>query len=183
MIKWMIWNNRNSVWRNRWQDDAQVNRSAEFLLQEWSQAQATAHPTIGYSEEESDRKWVPPLAGTLKCNVDAALPTHAQQLGFGFIIRDWKGEVIVVRNGRMVGPTEALVAEALGCREALQWIYRNGVVNVIVESDSQVLVSLIKKPSALSSSVGLIINDCKSLIQTIMGCSILHIRRSANHAV
>ena len=70
----------------------------------------------------------------------------------------------------------------LGCREALQWIYRNGVVNVIVESDSEVLESLIKKPSALSSSAGLIINDCKSLIQSIMGCYIVHIRRSANDA-
>ena len=51
---------------------------------------------------------------------------------------------MVAKNGRMVGPVEAIAAEALGCREALNWIQQHGLVNVIVEWDAQIVVSLTK---------------------------------------
>ena len=36
---------------------------------------------------------------------------------------------MVAKNGRMVGPIEAVIAEGLGCREALTWIQQHGLVN------------------------------------------------------
>ena len=80
----------------------------------------------------------------------------------------------------MVGPIEVVTAEALGCRIALTWIQQHSLVNVIVESDAEIVVSLIKSSTALNSSVGLILNDCRSLLGSLEGCSLIHIRRSAN---
>ena len=61
---------------------------------------------------------------------------------------------MVAKNGRMVGPIEAVTAEALGCSEALTWIQQHGLVNVIVESDTHIVVLLIK--------ISITLNSCKT---------------------
>ena len=47
---------------------------------------------------------------------------------------------------------------------------------VIVESDSQLLVTALHDPSEYNSSVGLLFKDCEILINSIQGCSIVHLR-------
>ena len=47
--------------------------------------------------------------------------------------------------------------------------------NVIVEFDSQVLVSTIRKTGSHNSSVALVIDDCKILFHDLVGCSIVHV--------
>ena len=58
------------------------------------------------------------------------------------------------------------------------------LLNVIVESDSQVLlVTTLHDPFQYknNSSVGLLFKDCKLLVNSIQGCSIIvHVLRSAN---
>ena len=81
------------------------------------------------------------------------------------------------------GPMEALVAEALGCREAMKWLQDNGLHDVTVESNSQVLVSAVNKESPYYSYVGLVIQDCKSLLEGLHSCSLAHVCRSGNQVV
>ena len=93
-------------------------------------------------------------------------PPLAEQLGFGFVIRDSNGELVVARNGLLLGPHDApLVWEALSCREALIWIRSNGMENVEVELDSLLLVNAINSHLEDKSSLGLIIKDCKYLLR------------------
>ena len=42
--------------------------------------------------------------GMLKCNFDAAVPTHGAFIGFGFIVRNSRGGVIVEKMGDLMGP-------------------------------------------------------------------------------
>ena len=70
--------------------------------------------------------------------------THCAFIGFGFIVRNSKVESL-----------------------------RYGLENVIVESDSQVLVSAFRKRPVL-------IDDCKSLLHNLVCCFIVHVRRSMN---
>ena len=88
--------------------------------------------------------------------------------------------MIVAKNGMLHGPMEALVAKALGCKEAMKWLQNNGMCDVTVESDSQVLVSRVNKESSYYSYVGLVIQDCKSLLEGLRGCSLAHVCRSSN---
>ena len=46
--------------------------------------------------------------------------------------------------------------------------------------DSLILVTQINRGSTYKSSVGLIIDDCRTLILSLNGCSIVHVLRSAN---
>lgn len=48
------------------------------------------------------------------------------------------------------------------------------------ETDSMVLVSLIKEAQEMSSSVGAVINNCIALLQSIWGVKYVHVRCSAN---
>ena len=61
-------------------------------------------------------------------------------------------------------------------------IQQHGLVNVIVESDAQIVVSVIKSSTALNSSVGIVLNDGHSLLGNLEGCSLVHVQRSANQA-
>ena len=136
---WMLWKGRNEwVWNKRKQDFNLVHSSAVSLLQEWRQAQVQPISFQCNPIAVGGRRWESPGEGHLKCNVDGALPSQGSKVGFGFIIRNQPGEMVVAKNGKMDAPTETLVVEALSCREALSWIKGNGLQNITVESDSLV---------------------------------------------
>ena len=45
------------------------------------------------------KKWEPRKQGFLQCNFDAAIAKQNQRIGFGYIIRNEKGELIGAKNG------------------------------------------------------------------------------------
>ena len=53
-------------------------------------------------------------------------------------------------------------------------------MNITIESDSMLLVVAINNFSEHNSSVGLLFNGCKTQVDSIKGCSIVHVRRSTN---
>ena len=74
------------------------------------------------------------------------------------------------------GPMDALVAEALSCRTALQGLQVNNTSKVIVEIDSLLLASAINNPSSYFSLLGFIIQDCVDLLRTILDWSVIFAR-------
>ena len=82
-------------------------------------------------------------------------------VGFGFVLRNDKGCFVAAKNGCSHGLMEPLIAESLSCREALNWLKRNGHQHVILESDCQSLVSVLHGSHVLNSTAGLIIKNCK----------------------
>ena len=86
-------------------------------------------------------------------------------IGCGFVVRDEVGSVIAARTEGLRGPMNALDAEALSCIAALQWLSRNRYQKVRVESDSLLLVSAVNNSTEYGSLVGLIIQDCKILLE------------------
>ena len=96
------------------------------------------------------------------------------------MIHDYQGVLVAVKNGGLNGPLEALATEALGCKEALVWLQENDMQNVTVESYSIFLVKEANASSFYNSYVGLIVRDCKCLLDGLRGCSIAHVHRSAN---
>ena len=77
--------------------------------------------------------------------MDASIFHHAETIGFGFINRNEKGEIGSRVYHRACGLKDHLVAEALGCREALSWPKNTGVQRVVVETDNLLLVQVVNK--------------------------------------
>ena len=86
-----------------------------------------------------------------------AVRLQGNQLRIDFRICDHQEVLVAEKNGRLNGPLEAMVAEPLGCREALVWLQKNDMQNVIVESDSLSLVKAVNTSSFYNSYVGLIV--------------------------
>ena len=54
----------------------------------------------------------------------------------GFVIHDHSGRFLAAKAGSRNGPMDAMVAEALSCREALQWPKGNSYKKVLIETES-----------------------------------------------
>ena len=84
--------------------------------------------------------------------------------------------------GYVTGKHDPLVAEALGIQEAFSWLKQLQVKEVVVESDSLSLITYLGSDEKIGSSVGLIIDDCKSLQKEFDLCAFSFVHRSANSA-
>lgn len=70
--------------------------------------------------------------------------------------------------------------EALRCREILSWLRNLKVSKAQKESDSLRLVSALKGPSCFSGALGLVLQDCKYLLERLPSSSPAFIIRKRN---
>lgn len=84
-------------------------------------------------------RWEAPRLGTFKVNFDEASGTG----GWGFIFRDCDGAVLGAAAGKICFARDKLHSEALACIYAIKAATDWGMTNLIIESDSQVLVAAI----------------------------------------
>ncbi|KAH9750457.1 reverse transcriptase domain-containing protein [Citrus sinensis] len=182
MICWSLWQNRNAmVWRGKTSGVQQLLNSAGHFLFQWqsvrkhqflfSQPSPIGHGAIC---------WEPPLAGRLKCNVDAAMFASRGYIGLGNVIRDSNGAFVAARCCSIPGRFSARDAEALGVREALSWIKQLQLSNVTIEMDSLNVYNALVTNLSGPSSFSLIIEDCRALSNSIRDVSFSFVRRSAN---
>ncbi|KAM6542729.1 hypothetical protein CsatB_007176 [Cannabis sativa] len=119
-------------------------------------------------------------------NVDAALFHRDNSYGFGIVARYSLGKLIEAKTCYKAGSYSAEVVEALGFKEALNWIKSTNWQNVELETDSLLTVQAIRSKQKMSSIFGLIIQDCCHLLSTLPNVKISFIKRSANrvaHAI
>ena len=72
----------------------------------------------------------------------------------GMVLRNEKGEFIAGMNKCLAGSCSVLEAEATGVQEAIDWVDRFAVSQVVVESDSLSVVNAIQKHISYHSEVG-----------------------------
>lgn len=90
------------------------------------------------------------------------------------------------------GEVSPLLAEAIGLKEVLSWIKRRGPslnsfivlpqTKIVIESDCLQLVQALKNTQRSCSPTGLVISDCKKLIQDCPNISFSFVKRSGNKA-
>ncbi|XP_057859048.1 uncharacterized protein LOC131067901 [Cryptomeria japonica] len=80
----------------------------------------------------------------MKLNFDGASRGNLGRSGVGAIIRNEVGEVVRAISG-LVGVATNNVAEISVMEAGLQWCVNNGVVKLIIEGDSQVILNGVTK--------------------------------------
>ncbi|OVA11623.1 hypothetical protein BVC80_969g33 [Macleaya cordata] len=133
-------------------------------------ASSTEHPT-----------WCPPPAGTLKINVDGA--ASDKYIAAGIVARNSEGDFIEGRffYGDWHGTNGVIEAEARAFLKGLELAHSLQVSSVIIEEDSQFLVSYLlddrlRYPWCIRS----IILDCRRLLSCFSNISIKFVSRLAN---
>ncbi|KAL6184265.1 hypothetical protein ACLB2K_045669 [Fragaria x ananassa] len=125
-------------------------------------------------------KWECPPSGRLKLNLDGAFKSNGVG-GAGVVFRDDKGEVQSCWSKKLMYLQSPLQAEALACRMGLAMAVQVGWTELLVESDSSVLVSALYQSGNASSEVSRIVEDCKIFMQQFDYITIRHIYREANN--
>ncbi|OVA11190.1 Reverse transcriptase zinc-binding domain [Macleaya cordata] len=182
---WCIWKARNRVmFDNSEFNIGEVVSSAYSLFLDHSSCILTPlhELPIGASSSTEYPTWCPSPAGTLKINVDgAALDKY---IVAGIVARNSEGDFIEGRcffDGDWHGTNGAIEAEARAFLKGLELAQSLQVSSVIIEGDSQLLVSYLlddrlKYPWRIRS----IILDCRRLMSYFSNISIKFVLRLAN---
>lgn len=73
-------------------------------------------------DNNTQTHWSRPAPGCLKLNVDESFNVADASGGWGFVVRDDTGDVVLSAAGRILHAQDPLHAEAEACRQALTMI-------------------------------------------------------------
>ena len=88
--------------------------------------------------------------------------------------------LMAAKMTRPTGPSDAFAVETLGCKEALSWLKTNKYPQVVVESNSLLMVLTITKAIPYNTSMGNVLQDCMHILRSIPKSSFAFVKRSVN---
>jgi ribonuclease HI len=112
------------------------------------------------------QRWAKPAAGYLKFNLDASFREGTQKGGWGFIVRNDQGEGVAAGAGSIAAVDGALQAEALACLQALSFASGQGMMQIEMETDCEILCDAINTNGWDASHVGMIFREIKFLLRS-----------------
>ena len=132
-----------------------------------------------------DNWWKPPDTGTYKLNFDAGR-TNEDWYGWGFVVRNHEGDVVlagVQQNKGFVSPEEE---EARACLYALRSAIAHGYRRLMIEGDCRSLIRKLQLRLVPNNSLGFFISDILSLSERLDFCVWKFVKRGCNavaHAI
>ncbi|XP_058742418.1 uncharacterized protein LOC131614899 [Vicia villosa] len=152
------------------EDSMTAGRVAWFLAQR--------HGT-NVGNRSSNLRWVPPVEGSIKCNVDAGY-NNSRGTNRGWCMRDHMGSFMFAGAAWDFSHYPILEAEALALKEAIQSAIDMEVQNVIFESDSLRTVQAIHGKLQGVSEFSCIISSIHSLLLNFPNFEVKFVKRQAN---
>lgn len=93
----------------------------------------------------SNYQWSPPKDQIFKANFDAAVSKSCNLASIGVIIRDWRGVAIGALTMSVPLSQSVVELEALACRRAVQFAMEIGLIEVIFERDSAMVIQALSR--------------------------------------
>lgn len=128
----------------------------------------------------SQLRWTKPDRGWVKVNVDAALDRKDGRMGFGIILRDHEGKVLVAKSIAWVGSLDSLAAEAMAAYFGVIVGHEQGVQHLILEGDAKQKTNAIQDECKNHSLIGHLIDDVKTGLNVYSKWKVEHVHREAN---
>ncbi|KAL5864153.1 hypothetical protein ACOSQ3_001667 [Xanthoceras sorbifolium] len=126
------------------------------------------------------KRWLAPSPGWVKINSDVAVDVRGRRLGFGVVIRNCMGVVLVSYTSLLLGLVSSDIGEALAILLGLRLAIDMGWSTVCVESDAASVVKQLSSRVTSCSDIGLILDDILSLVVNFADLSFSSVGRSAN---
>ena len=98
----------------------------------------------------------------------------------GMVLRNEHGEFVMGKNLRMAGQVTVMEAEAHGVYEALRWVDDLRLHQVVIESDSSLVVQALQLRSSYFLKVGNILEACQGMLEHRSDLIVHHVKRHAN---
>ncbi|XP_030497610.2 uncharacterized protein LOC115713269 [Cannabis sativa] len=184
MLCWALWLARNDlIWKDRVRSVSDVVAFAFSSLDQYVKAQGKGNiPLLSpLKDGDGSELWKKPIT-CIKLNVDATIFDRESKHGFGCVVRNSSGELVSASAGVKFGKVSPELAEIIGIREVLSWLKNHGYTCAEVETDSLVCVEAIRHTASYNSDFGLVVEDCKTLLKSLLNVSLFFVKRSANRA-
>ncbi|XP_059454956.1 uncharacterized protein LOC132185163 [Corylus avellana] len=175
-----IWLRRNGwIYDKTFSHPNQISHDAEIAVQDYEKANAVEHKKILERREQPPR-WGKPTRGWMKVNVDAALNKKEGKMGFGLVMRDHEGRVVVAKSIVRLGTWDSAAAEALAAYFGGISGHEQGVQQLILEGDAKQIIEAIKDEGQNLSLLGQLIEDVRIGLNAIPMWNVEHVHREAN---
>jgi len=182
-VMWAIWSERHRLifgQQASWDTRFSASRAIQ-LVRLFREFQEKDSP----SSSPSNEYWKPPQSGCFKLNFDAGR-TNEDWHGWGFLVRNHEGEVVlagVQQNKGFVSPEEE---EARACLYALRTAIAHGYRRLMIEGDCQSLLRKLQLRLVPNNFLGFILSDILSLSEQLDFCVWKFVKRGCNevaHAI
>ncbi|KAK1587767.1 hypothetical protein Q3G72_016635 [Acer saccharum] len=111
--------------------------------------------------------WKPLVEGTIKINCDAALDMNRGVLGFGLVVRDFRGVVLVSCVQHIQANFSPLIAEAMTILQGINLAFDSNLIPFVIKTDALAVVKLIEAKSPSLANIGLVIGEIVSKLDMI----------------
>ncbi|XP_050259880.1 uncharacterized protein LOC126704942 [Quercus robur] len=149
------------------------------MLHEYTEANQT--PTLqSLPPQCSQPRWEPPPPPLIKINFDGALFKDTEEAGLGVAVRDSHGNILASLAEKIRMPSSSDEVEALAAVRAITLAMDLNLPSFIVEGDSEVVISALRKKEDSFSSFGHLISSVKQILVNCNCISFSHTRRSGN---
>ncbi|KAE8767904.1 Elongation factor 1-alpha [Hordeum vulgare] len=110
---------------------------------------------------QTPQRWRPPPDDMIKINTDGSFVPGQEGSGWGVIARDAAGEVVAARPGRQDHVHDAFASEVYALAHAISFAAELGLVRVIFETDSSLLLEAMDFARVDASAYAAVIEDLK----------------------
>ncbi|PRQ45142.1 putative ribonuclease H-like domain, reverse transcriptase zinc-binding domain-containing protein [Rosa chinensis] len=177
MALWSVWTERNKiVWNDGCFQPMHMIQWCTSSLEEFQKY----HQKVACKKKRPLTKWQCPPRGRLKINIDGAFQVDSGVGGIGVVVRDDLGTGIAAIARPFLHAHSAINMEAEACRAGLLLGIHQGWSDVVIESDSALLIAALKSEEDNFSEVSRVFDDCKDYLSAFQSVEIRHIYREAN---
>ncbi|XP_062011339.1 uncharacterized protein LOC133727936 [Rosa rugosa] len=176
MLLWGIWKNRNA---QVWEQKGKHASDTLLLTLGWYEEYKKYH-VVSRRQRPPPSHWIVPAPGQYKMNCDGAYQASSRRGGGGYVMRDSAGSFIAGQTKPYGLLTSPFHAELLALRDCILLARSLHHEEVVFESDCSLLVQAIHSPSQDLTTMNILIEEVRQLLQDHRGYSVLHVRREAN---
>ncbi|XP_021867016.2 uncharacterized protein [Spinacia oleracea] len=179
-MAWCVWIDRNKkVYEDKMNPNTMLVARVEMLVEEFGKYSASIYGKPKARKGSSPKIWRAPAHGVIKINADASLADEGW-IGMGMVARNHEGRVLFAacRRVRATWPVEIVEGKVLAM--AIKLGKRYGYKNIILESDSQVVISRLSKVAVYHSDLDSVLEDILSLSSFFDSISWSHVKRDGN---
>ncbi|KAK8623516.1 hypothetical protein V6N13_118399 [Hibiscus sabdariffa] len=177
VIYWAVWFSRNKLVHEGYKSSIYEVSSfiTTFICEHDSicRPNGSAHPIVV-------PRWEAPQEAVVKINFDSAFSCHSHSATSGIVARDNESFILAACVFPHSNVSDAFVAEALACLQAVHFAKDMGFLNVTIEGDSLSVCKKLNFSSQDRSLITPIISDIKELAVGFWDISFAWVRREAN---
>ncbi|XP_019180182.1 PREDICTED: uncharacterized protein LOC109175373 [Ipomoea nil] len=180
-VLYHLWSARNSaVWEGSMWMPRKLWSCAKASLAAWAAALPRG-PRTTQQHHSSAMQQHPPVTHGAVCYVDAAWSSLSRTASYGAVILDGAGAFVAATRGQLPFCENAIIAEALACKEALSWLKDRQVTEVTMFTDCSVLQAYLSRTGSQPRSyVGIVVHECQVAMAQFISCQFNFIPRRLN---